>query len=99
MQRLPLRRRLRRLRWLRRMWRLRRWLDRDRSALGSLHRLLCIVGPLSLVLVAAHPDCASTSHDFMGRVRDRTRPNLLLRYNVRCAHLDGLPVASERVPF
>ena len=48
MQRLPLRRRLRRLR---RMWRLRRWLDRDRSALGKLRsRLLCIVGPLSLVL-------------------------------------------------
>jgi hypothetical protein len=35
----------------------------------------------------------------MGRVRDRTRPNLLLRYNVRRAHLDGLPVASERVPI
>lgn len=48
MQRLPLRRRLRRLR--RRMWRLRRWLDRDWSALGIMHRLLSIVGPLSLVL-------------------------------------------------
>jgi hypothetical protein len=35
----------------------------------------------------------------MGRVRDRTRPNLLLRYNVRLVHLDGLAVASERVPF
>ena len=35
----------------------------------------------------------------MGRVRDRTRPNLLLRYNVRRACMDGLPVASERVPF
>jgi hypothetical protein len=35
----------------------------------------------------------------MGRVRDRTRPNLLLRYNIRRAYLDGLPVASERVPF
>ena len=47
MQSLPLRRRLRRMR---RLWRLRRWLDRDRSALGSMRRLLCIVGPLSLVL-------------------------------------------------
>ena len=44
MQRLPLRRRLRR------MWRLRRWLDRRRSPLGIMRRLLCIVGPLSLVL-------------------------------------------------
>ena len=44
MQSLPLRCRLRR------MWRLWRWLDRDRSALGSMRRLLCIVGPLSLVL-------------------------------------------------
>jgi hypothetical protein len=47
MQGLPLRRRLRRLR---RLWRLRSWLDRDRSALGILRRLLSIVGPLSLVL-------------------------------------------------
>ena len=47
MQRLPLRRRLRRLR---RMWWLRRWLDRHRSPLGIMRRLLSIVGPLSLVL-------------------------------------------------
>ena len=44
MQSLPLRCRLRRMRWL---W---RRLDRGRSALGSMRRLLCIVGPLSLVL-------------------------------------------------
>ena len=43
MQRLPLRRRLRR------MWWLRRWLGIMRSVMRS-HRLLCIVGPLSLVL-------------------------------------------------
>jgi hypothetical protein len=47
MQGLPLRRRLRRLR---RMWWLRRWLDRRGSPLGIMRRLLCIVGPLSLVL-------------------------------------------------
>ena len=44
MPRLPLRRRLRR------MWWLRRWLDRRRSPLGVMRRLLCIVGPLSLLL-------------------------------------------------
>ena len=44
MQSLPLRRRLRRMRWL---W---RRLDRDRSALDRMRRLLCILGPLSLVL-------------------------------------------------
>jgi hypothetical protein len=35
----------------------------------------------------------------MGRARDRTRPNLLFRCTVRRACLDGLPVASERVPI
>jgi hypothetical protein len=44
LQRLSLRRRLRR------MWRLWRWLDRSRSAMGRVRRLLCIVGPLPLVL-------------------------------------------------
>ena len=44
MQSLPMRRRLWRLRW----W-LRRWLDRCRRAVGS-NRLLCILGPVSLVL-------------------------------------------------
>jgi hypothetical protein len=48
MQRLPLRRGMWRMR--RRMWRMRCWLDRDWRALGILRRLLCIVGPLPLVL-------------------------------------------------
>ena len=41
MQSLPMRRR---------MWWLWHWLDRDRSAVGSMRRLLCIVGPVPLVL-------------------------------------------------
>ena len=44
LQSLPLRCRLRR------MWRLRRWLDRGRSAMGIMRGMLCIVGPLPLVL-------------------------------------------------
>jgi hypothetical protein len=44
MQSLPLRRRLRR------MWWLRHWLDRRGRAMGRMRRLLCIVGPLPLVL-------------------------------------------------
>ena len=47
MQSLPMRRRLWRLRWLR--W-LRRWLDRGRLTIGIMCRLLCIVGPVPLVL-------------------------------------------------
>ena len=42
MQSLPMRRRLWRLRWLR------RWLDR--RAMGLMRRLLCILGPVPLVL-------------------------------------------------
>ncbi len=48
-QRLPLRRRLR---W---MWWLRRRLDRGRRAMGVMRRLLCIVGPLPLVLGSIVP--------------------------------------------
>ena len=44
MQILPMRHRL----WW--LWWLRHWLDRDRSALGSMRRLLCILGPVPLVL-------------------------------------------------
>jgi hypothetical protein len=47
MQSLPMRHRLRWLRWL---WWLRHWLDRYRRAMGSLCRLLCILGPVPLVL-------------------------------------------------
>jgi len=43
LQSLPMWRRL----W--RLWWLRRWLDRCRRAVGS-NRLLCILGPVSLVL-------------------------------------------------
>ena len=46
MQILPMRHR-HRLRWL---WWLWHRLDRDRLAMGSMCRLLCIVGPLPLVL-------------------------------------------------
>ena len=55
MRRLPRMRRMSRLRGLQslpmrcRLWRLRRWLDRRRRAVGS-NRLLRIVGPLPLVL-------------------------------------------------
>ena len=49
LQRLPLRRRLR---W---MWRLRRWLDRGGRAMGDMRRVLCIVGPLPLVLASSAP--------------------------------------------
>ena len=44
MQSLPMRRRLWRLRWLR------RWLDRARRTIGIMCGLLCIVGPVPLVL-------------------------------------------------
>ena len=47
MQSLPLRCRLWRLWWL---W---RWLDRDRCPGGSMRRLLCILGPVPLVLGGA----------------------------------------------
>jgi len=63
LQRLPLRRRLW---WMRRLW---RWLDWHRRAVGGMRRLLCIVGPLPLVL--ALPDCASIRRDFIGRARER----------------------------
>lgn len=63
LQRLPLRCRLR---W---MWRLRRWLDRRRRAIGLMRRLLCILGPLPLVL--ALTDWASTRRDFIGRAPER----------------------------
>lgn len=59
MQSLPLRRRLRR------MWRLRRWLDRHRSPLGGLRRLLCIMGPLPLVLGSALSARVSKSRDLL----------------------------------
>jgi hypothetical protein len=44
MQSLPMRRRMWWLWWL---W---HWLDRGRSAMGSMRRVLCIVGPVPLVL-------------------------------------------------
>ena len=44
MQSLPMRSRLWRLRWLR------RWLDRRRRAMGLMRGLLCILGPVPLVL-------------------------------------------------
>ena len=68
LRRLPWLRR-QRLRWLqsvrrlqslqglplrRRVWRLRRWLDR-RAIAGGMHGVLCIVGPLPLVLAVGDP--------------------------------------------
>ena len=44
MQILPMRHRL----W--RLWWLRHWLDRDRRAMGNMCRLLCVLGPVPLVL-------------------------------------------------
>ena len=69
LQRLPLRCRLR---W---MWRLRRWLDRRRRAIGLMRRLLCILGPLPLVLALG----VDTSRFYWPGART-TRPIFCFRY-------------------
>lgn len=86
-QRLPLRLRLR---WMRRLW---RWLDRHRRALGFLRRVLCIVGPLPLVLTPA--DCVSTRRDFIGRATNA--PAIFLLSLQRSPGLAGRLADGERV--
>ena len=85
MQSLPMRRR---------MWWLWHWLDRDRSAVGSMRRLLCIVGPVPLVLDGG-ADCVSTGYDFIGRARDR--PGQFLVFVVTFACQRGRLAGDKRV--
>jgi hypothetical protein len=97
MRGLPRLRRMQRLPLRRRMWWLRRWLYRDRRALGGMRWLLCIVGRLPLVLGASRPDRVSTNRDFIGRASDRPG-RFRVSSKLSLASVASLPGTSEVCP-